>query len=67
MHITITSGSASGALGLAGTGFAIVFPDQKWIGGIMIALAIMIFWFDIRSIPPLRAAFSNRFISPSLM
>jgi hypothetical protein len=48
MRVTVTSGSASSALGLAGTGLALVWPDQKWIGGILIALAVLIFLFDIR-------------------
>jgi len=41
MQITINSGSLSGALGLAGTGLALMLPDEKWIGGILIALAVL--------------------------
>lgn len=48
MRLTITTGSMSGGLGLAGTGVALMFPDRRWIGAILIALAVLIFLFDVK-------------------
>lgn len=48
MHIKIESGSGSGALGILGTGVALMFPDQRWIGVLLVLVAIGIFLFDIR-------------------
>jgi hypothetical protein len=48
MQIRIGSGSFSTGLGVIGTGLAMAFPDQKWIGFVLIAIGLLIFLFDIR-------------------
>jgi hypothetical protein len=48
MRLTLTTGSMSAALGLAGTGSALMFPEQRWIGAILLAFAVLIFLFDVK-------------------
>jgi hypothetical protein len=48
MYVTVTNGSLSTCLGLAGTGVAMMLPDQRWIGGVIIALAVLTLLFDVR-------------------
>jgi hypothetical protein len=48
MQFRLESGSAAAALGLAGTGVALAFPEQRWLGFILIAFAVVVFLFDLR-------------------
>ncbi len=48
MQFNFTNGSLSAALGVAGTGVALMFPGQTWIGAVLVALAVLIFLFDVR-------------------
>lgn len=48
MRLTLTTGSMSAALGLAGSGIALMVPEQRWIGAILLALAVLIFLFDVK-------------------
>jgi hypothetical protein len=48
MRFTVSNGSLSGSLGLGGTGIALMLPEQKWIGAVLIVLSVLIFLFDVR-------------------
>jgi len=48
MGVEFGPGSLAGALGLLGVGIAMIFPDNKWIGGIFVLAAIVVLFFDIR-------------------
>jgi hypothetical protein len=48
MGVEYGPGSLAGALGLLGVGIAMIFPDNKWIGGIFVLAAIAVLFFDIR-------------------
>jgi hypothetical protein len=48
MGVEFGPGSLAGALGLLGVGIAMIFPDNKWIGGIFILAAIVVLFFDIK-------------------
>ena len=43
-----TSGSLSVAIGLVGAGAVVVWPDQRWIGWVLIAVGLLTFAFDVR-------------------
>jgi hypothetical protein len=44
---TIHKGSLTGALGLIGTGLAMALPSQNWIGWVVVALGVLVFFLDI--------------------
>lgn len=48
MQFRLEPGSTTAAFGLAGGGVALAFPAQRWLGFVMIALAVVVFLFDIR-------------------
>lgn len=50
MHFKTNAGTRSAAAGLIGTGLAVAFPEQRWIGFIIIAVGFVIFIFDIKVI-----------------
>ena len=48
MRGSITSGSIFNGLGLVGAGLLAIYPDQKWIGALVICLGIAFMVFDIK-------------------
>jgi hypothetical protein len=48
MQFEVTRGSLSGALGVVGTGIALVAPDAKYLGWAFIALGLFVFFADVR-------------------
>jgi hypothetical protein len=48
MRIGLTSGSLFNGLAIIGTGAAVMLPDQKWIGGLIIAVGVLALVFDIK-------------------
>jgi hypothetical protein len=48
MRINVTSGSLFNGLAIIGTGIAVMLPDQRWIGGLIILVGILAVVFDIK-------------------
>jgi hypothetical protein len=48
MQMHVGPGSLSGALGILGTALAVLFPEQRWIGGLLVLVAVVVFVFDVR-------------------
>ncbi len=48
MRIETSSGSASAALGIIGTGLAMAFPEEKWIGLFLVGIGLLVFLFDVK-------------------
>lgn len=48
MRASVTSGSLFNGLAIIGTGAAVSFPEQRWIGGIIILIGVSALIFDIR-------------------
>ena len=48
MRFETSPGPASTVIGIAGSGVALIWPEQKWIGFVLIALAAAVFFFDVR-------------------
>jgi hypothetical protein len=48
MQIKIAPGSAGTAIGIIGTGLAMLLPEQRWIGILLIGIGLLVFLFDIR-------------------
>lgn len=48
MQMNVGPGSLSGALGILGTALAVLFPEQRWIGGLLVLVAVVVFVFDVR-------------------
>ena len=46
MRLNLTSGSLFQGLTAIGGGFAVMFPDTKWIGGIIILVGVLSLIFD---------------------
>jgi hypothetical protein len=47
MHIEIDRGSLSAALGLVGGGLVVAFPNDRWIGFVLVVLGVLVFFLDI--------------------
>ena len=47
MRLRTSSGSFSGGLGIVGTGVALMFPDAKWLGALLVIAGTLIFVFDV--------------------
>ncbi len=48
MRLSITSGSVFTGLAIIGTGVAVMFPDQKWVGAAIVAVGFLALLFDLR-------------------
>jgi hypothetical protein len=48
MRANITSGSVFQGLTIIGTGAAVILPDQKWIGALIIAVGVLSLIFDVK-------------------
>jgi hypothetical protein len=47
-HIKIAPGSSSTALSFIGAGAVVIFPNEPWIGYVLITLGVLVFVFGIR-------------------
>ncbi len=47
MRLNFTSGSLFQGFGLIGTGAIVMWPDQKWIGAVMMLAGVLILVFDV--------------------
>ena len=48
MRTSLTSGSLFNGLAIIGTGAAVMLPDQRWIGALIIGVGILALIFDVR-------------------
>lgn len=48
MHIHLSPGTFSAVVGIGGTGLALMYPEQRWIGEALIGVAILILIFGVR-------------------
>jgi hypothetical protein len=48
MRLSLTSGSVSQGLTAIGTGVAVMLPDARWIGGLIVLVGILTLIFDVK-------------------